>query len=125
MKNIVVRKNKSQRVGLCILSAIMLSISIALCIFWCMLARTAILMLFPILPGIFVSLIALYYNIWQVNFSSNRVIIKSLFFRTKTYSYYQIIDVYIANSYTLEEHVCMKFSDGKCIRFRLVDENAS
>lgn len=66
----------------------------------------------------------LYYEIWQVSFAPNTITIKRLFFGTKTYAYVQISDAYIAYSYTVHKHICLSFTDGKKIRFRMEDENA-
>ena len=49
--------------------------------------------------------------------------IACMFFE-KAYSYYQITDAYAAHSYTLHEHICLTFSDGKRIIIKSEDDNA-
>lgn len=122
MKKIVVRKNKSQRAGMWFLLVLMICAVIAVCFLCSPLDLSFLLFLPIILPAFFM---VLYYEIWQVSLISNTITIKRLFFGTKTYSYVQISDAYTAYSYTLHEHICLSFNDGKKIIFRMEDENAS
>lgn len=121
-KMIVVRKNKSQRAGMWFLFVIMVCAVIAVCLLWSPFVQSFLLFLPIILPVFFM---VLYYEIWQVSLAPNTITIKRLFFGTKTYSFVQISDAYTAYSYTVHEHICLSFTDGKKIRFRMEDENAS
>lgn len=121
-KVIVVRKNKAQRAGMWFLFAIMVCSAIAVCLLWSPSAQS-FLLFFPIILPVF--FMALYYEFWQVSLAPSAITTKRLFLGAKTYSYGQISDVYVAYSYTLHEHVCLSFSDGKRIRFRAEDENAN
>lgn len=121
-KMIVVRKSKSQRAGMWFLLVIMVCAAIAVCLLWSPFVQSFLLFLPIILPAFFM---VLYDEIWQVSLAPSTITIKRLFFGTKTYSYVQISDAYTAYSYTLHEHICLSFTDGKKIRFRMEDENAS
>lgn len=119
-KVIVVRKNKAQRAGICVLIVIMICAAAIACMLWSPFVQTFLLFFLMILPMLFV---VLYYETWRVSLGPNKITIKRMFFE-KTYFYYQITDAYVAYSYTQHEHVCLTFSDGKSIRFRSDDENA-
>lgn len=119
-KVIVVRKSKAQRAGNCFLFAIMVCAATTACLLWSPFVQTFLLFFPVILPMFFVML---YYETWQVSFFPSKITFKYLFVRAKTYSYHQITDAYVAYSYTLHEHICLTFSDGKSIRFRAEDEN--
>ena len=119
---IIVKKNRSQRIGIyCVLVLIILAL-VAVFMLWLPSVETILLFFPAILP---VLLILLYYETWQVALGPNTISIKCLFFRDKTYSYSQLIDVHITFSYTLHEHICITLPDGKCIRLRTEDENFS
>lgn len=120
-KVITVRKNEAQRMGLFCLLMLMICASITVCVLWSPYVQTFLLFVPIILPMFFV---LLYYETWQLSLSSNKITLKYLFLQPMTYSYSQIIDAYAAYSYTLHEHICLTFSDGKHIRFRTEDENA-
>lgn len=121
-KVIVVRKNEAQRAGMWFLLVIMVCAAAAVCLLWSPFVQSFLLFLPIILPVFF---IVLYYEIWQLALGPSEITIKRLFLGAKTYSYGQITDAYVAYSYTLHEHICLSFSDGAKIRFRMEDENAS
>lgn len=120
-KTTVVRKNKAQRAGMWFLLVIMVCAVIAVCLLWSPFVQSFLLFLPIIFPAFFM---VLYDEIWQVSFGPSTMTIKRLFFGEKTYSYGQISDAYVAYSYTLHEHICLSFTDGKKLRFRMEDENA-
>lgn len=127
MKNtIVVKKNKAQRAGMWFLLGIFVCAATAVCLLWFpVLQSSALLFCVLLVPVIlYVFLMALFYQIWQVSFGPIEITIRRLFFGTKSYTYVQISDVYAANSYTLHEHIHIAFSDGKKIVIRMEDENA-
>ena len=118
----VIRKNKAQRAGMWFLLIVFVCAAVAVCLLWSPYVQSFLLFFPIILPVLFM---ALYYEIWRVSLGTGKITIKRLFSGTKTYSYDQIIDAYVAYSYTLHEHICLSFSDGKRIRFRTEDENAN
>lgn len=77
-------------------------------------------------PVILLSLpILIYMESWQIVFSGNGIQ-KKCFFRTvQSYSYAALTDAQLSYSCTMNEYVTLTFSDNKCIRFRLKDENAA
>ena len=119
-KVIVVRKNKAQRTGNWALLVSMVCGGAVACMLWSPYVETFLLFLPAMLPAFF---IVLYFETWRISLGPNNITIKHMF-HEKTYSYYQITDAYAAHSYTLHEHVCLTFSDGKRIIIRSEDENA-
>lgn len=119
-KVIVVKKNKAQRAGNGVLLVIIVCAAAIACMLWSPFVQTFLLFFLAILPML---LVVIYYETWRVSFGLSKITIKRMFFE-KIYSYYQITDAYVAYSYTLHEHICLTFSDGKSIRFRSEDENA-
>lgn len=119
-KVIVVRKNKAQRTGNRVLLVIMICAAAIACMFWAPFVQ-AFLLFFPAFLPMLV--IVLYYETWRVSLGPNKITVKCMFFE-KAYSYYQITDAYAAHSYTLHEHICLTFSDGKRIIIKSEDDNA-
>lgn len=119
-KAIVVRKNKAQKVCIWFLLVLVICAAVTVCLLWAPFVQSIFLFLPIILPVLFM---ALYYETWQVSFGLSEITVNCLFFAQKIYYYRQISDVYIAYSYTLHEHICLSFSDGKKIILRMEDEN--
>lgn len=120
-KVIVVKKNKAQRTGICVLLVIMVCAAVIACMLWSPYVQTFLMFIPIILPMFFV---LLYYETWQIFLGPDKITIKCMFYRARTYTYYEISDAYIAYSYTLHEHICLTFFDGKKIIIRLEDEDA-
>jgi len=119
-KAIIARKKKSQRIGLLVLFLFMVCACIAVCVLW----TTDILYFLLFLPGILsFFFVWLYYETWQITLATNQISIRR-FWKTRTYTYAQIAVLYTAVSYTLHDHICITFSDGKRIILRAEDENA-
>ena len=120
-KEIVVRKYKAERVCSWLLLVFIACTMTAACLLWGRDFRFFLLFLPILLPSIFV---CLYYEMWQVSFGPGKITIKRLFLKTRTYAYHEIRDAYAAYSRTMQEHICVTFSDGKRITIRLKDVNA-
>lgn len=122
-KKVVVKKNKAQRIGVCIL---MLVLIIVLCIIVFSVPNSEKCLICLILSPIFFSIlgILLYYQSWQIVFATNQIYKKVFFVTKKIYSYSQITDIVRDESYTEYEHILVTFKDGRKIMFRTTDENA-
>lgn len=120
-KEIIVRKNRAQRLGIICVFMLMLILSLLAIILFYPVYYFGVLSLIGTLPILY---ILLYYETWQISISSNKITMKCLFKRTKSYSFSQIVDGYIANSYTLHQYVCLLFYDKRRLQFRMEDENA-
>lgn len=120
-KGIVVRKCKAHRVFLSVFAAfVWIAITIS-AISW----NDPAVLLFNLPILLIIASMAIYYFSWQLHFDENQVQ-KSVFFRKmKTYSYAQLREVK-CRYYTSENNfcVCMFFSDGKSIKFRMDDDCA-
>lgn len=66
----------------------------------------------------------LYYQMWSISFSERQITIKHFLRKAKIYTYSQIKDGRISNSYTLHQNIFLRFSDGRSCLFRLEYENA-
>jgi len=100
--------------------ATLLFIAAAVCVVYSKSVLVAFLLLIVSSPLIFV---ILHYEKWRISFYDAKITIRK-FGRTKTYTYYQITDAYTAHSYTLHDHICLVFSDGKKLIIRSDDENS-
>lgn len=120
-KVIIVRKCKTYRVFLTVFAAIVL-VAITICAI--SLNDPAVLLLsLPIL--VIIAPMAIYYFSWQLHFDENQVQNKVFLRKVKTYPYAQLREVK-RRYYTSENNfcVCMVFSDGKSIKFRMDDDGA-
>ena len=120
-KVIIVRKCKTYRVFLAVFAAIVL-VAITICAI--SLNDPAVLLLsLPIL--VIIAPMAIYYFSWQLHFDENQVQNRVFLRKLKTYSYAQLREVK-RRYYTSENNfcVCMVFSDGKSIKFRMDDDGA-
>jgi hypothetical protein len=120
-KGIVVRKCKTRRMFLAVLAAFVL-VAITICAI--SLNDPAVLLLsLPIL--VIIAPMAIYFFSWQLHFEENQVENRVYFRKVKTYSYAQLREVN-RRYYTSENNfcVCMVFSDGKSIKFRMDDDGA-
>lgn len=120
-KELVVRKSKAHRQGIFITFVIMVVLSVLATILFHPIYYWGLISLIGVVP---VLCILLYYHTWRISLSSKCITVQHIFRRTKSYTYSQVIDGYIANSFTLYRHVCLTFYDGKRLRFRMEDENA-
>ena len=120
-KGIVVRKCKAHRVFLSVFAAIVLA-AITICAI--SLNDPAVLLLsLPVL--VIIAPMAIYFFSWQLHFDENQVQKRVFFRKVKTYSYAQLREV--KRRYYISENnicVCMFFSDGKSIKFRMDDDGA-
>lgn len=121
-KIIIVRKNRAQRCGLLVLYLTMVCLSVFLITLLFPVYYYGLLSLTGTIPILYV---LIYYQTWRISFSAKHITIKQLFRKSKTYTYSQITDGYIANSYTLHQHVSLAFYDNRSFRFRIEDENAN
>lgn len=121
-KEIIVQKSRAQRLGIICVFILLLILSILEIILLYPVYYFGVLSLIGTLPVLY---ILLYYETWQISVSSNKITVKCLFKRTKSYSFSQIVDGYIANSYTLHQYVCLFFYDKRRLQFRMKDENAN
>ena len=121
-KEVVVRKKRSQRLGVFFVFLLMLTLSIFATVFLYPLYYFGLLSIIGAMPALY---IFLYYEIWCISFSAKEITVKCMFQRTRSYSYSQIVDGYIANSYTMYQHVSLTFCDKRKLRFRMEDENAN
>lgn len=121
MKKIVVRKNDARRIGSFLMYIILVCLSIFLIILSYPIYYWGVLALLCTIP---VLCVLLYYETWQVSFSQKEITIKCIFRRTKSYTYFQISDGYIAYSRTEKYHIFLLFNDNKGLQFRLDDKNA-
>ena len=120
-KGITVRKCKAHRAFLVVFAAIVLA-AITICAI--SLNDPAVLLFnIPILA--IIAPMAIYFFTWQLHFDENQVQKRVFFRKVKTYSYAQLREVK-RRYYTSENNfcVCMVFSDGKSIKFRMDDDGA-
>ena len=120
-KGIVVRKCKTRRMFLAVFAAFVL---VAITISAISLNDPAVL-LFNIPILVIIAPMAIYFFSWQLYFDENQVQKRVFFRKVKTYSYVQLREVK-RRYYTSENNfcVCMVFSDGKSIKFRMDDDGA-
>ena len=119
---VVVKKNRNQIYGIRILAGICF-LSLLIVIFSFGYDMGVILLIcFPICC-ILITLL-LYYETWKVTCGRD-CIQKVCFFHTIcSYSYNQITDAFLSQSYTEHSVLKVQFLSGKVLRFRLEDENA-
>lgn len=120
-KTVIVRKTVGQRIGILAIYLLMLFLSLLLCILYFPLCKYGLLSLIGTLPILY---IWLYYQMWSISFSERQITIKRFLRKAKIYTYSQIKDGRISNSYTLHQNIFLRFSDGRSCLFRLEDENA-
>ena len=120
-KVIIVKKCKTYRVFLAVFAAIILA---AITIYAISLNDPEVLLLsLPVL--VIIAPMAIYYFSWQLHFDEKQVQKRVFLRKVKTYSYAQLREVK-RRYYTSENNfcVCMVFSDGKSIKFRMDDDGA-
>ncbi len=120
-KGIVVRKCKAHRVFLAVFAAfVWIAITIS-AISW----NDPVVLLFNLPILVIIAPMAIYFFSWQLHFDENQVENRVYFRKVKTYSYAQLREVK-RRYYTSENNfcVCMVFSDGKSIKFRMDDDGA-
>ena len=118
-KVIVVKHNSLQKLGFYIIATLLFIVA-AVCLLYSKSVLLALLLLIVYSPLVFV---ILHYERWRVSFDDAKITIRE-FGHSKTYSYYQITDAYTAHSYTLHDHICLVFFDGKKLIIRSDDENS-
>ena len=121
-KEIIVRKSRGRRLGLVVIFAVMASLCVLSIVLLYPLYHFGCLSLIGILPLLCV---LLYYETWRVSINHKNITISYLGRHITSYSYYQIKDAYITNSYTLHQHICLTFFDNKKLIIRMDDENAN
>ncbi len=119
-KDIVIKKNKAQRVGIRVLA--ILGILAAMILMVYLKQGMVLLLCLPFL--LILGMLLCYYETWQIGLGSDIVYKKIFFLKCGTYSYSQIKDVMKSRSYTEHEYVCISFVNGKRFQFRSEDENA-
>ena len=120
-KGIVVRKCKTYRVFLTVFAAfVWIAITLS-AISW----NDPVVLLFNLPILVIIAAMAIYFFSWQLHFDENQVQKRVFFRKVKTYSYAQLREVK-RRYYTSENNfcVCMVFSDGKSIKFRMDDDGA-
>ena len=120
-KAVIVRKKQAQRYGILAVYLAMICLSVLLGILLFPIYYYGLLALVGTLPILYV---LIYYQMWSISFSENHITIKCFLRKSKTYTYFQIADGRVSNSYTLHRHVFLRFSDNRSCWFRLEDENA-
>lgn len=120
-KEIIVRKSSAQRHGLLIISLVFVCLSVLAIVLFYPLYHFGLISLLGSLPVLY---ILLYYERWRVSLCSKSITVRCLLRRTRSYTYSQLADGYIASSYTLHQHICLTFFDGRRLIIRAVDENA-
>ena len=120
-QGLTVKKNKAERHGIRALFMFIISTS-ALCVV--LLQQPLFVLVF--MPGILIIAVVLfYYETWQISFYANTIITRAFFVKSGSYTYTQIMDVMKSNSFTDHAYVELVFSNGRRIRFRFEDENAT
>lgn len=102
-----VKKNKLQRIGLCILTIGFVAFTGIPVILWKQPLEYMVLLFFPydlMILGIF-----LYYETWHISFFLDKMCKKVLFFKERTYYYSMIKDVYVNDRGLF----VIKFTNGK------------
>lgn len=122
-KKVVVKKNKAQRIGVCIFTLMFMIAQIIFVLSISNAEKKSVVWIFlPIFltfMGIF-----LYYKSWEIVFEVDQIYKKIFFMQKKHYTYSQISDIVRDESYTEYEHILVTFKDGRKIMFRTTDENA-
>ena len=120
-KGIIVRKCKTHRMFLAVFAAfVWIAITLS-AISW----NDPVVLLFNLPILVIIAAMAIYFFSWQLHFDENQVQNRVFFRKVKTYSYAQLREVK-RRYYTSENNfcVCMVFSDGKSIKFRMDDDGA-
>ena len=121
-RSICVKKPKSHRIGIRVLSAVLLLLGSVLFLTSDMELIMLLVISAPIL--LIVVPLALFYETWIIAFDNQYIIQYLLDFEIITHSYRQIKKVTASRSYTEGAVIHILFLDGKTISFREVDENA-
>ena len=120
MKNrTIVKKYKPERIGSRIILILLFFTAVAASSF-CVSFPHGMLMFSPLLLS--ACFMVFYEETWKIVFDSKKLTCYH-FLGSRSYSYGQITDAYIAHSATMHQHIRLTFSDGKRISFRLKDEN--
>ncbi len=119
-KDIVIKKNKAQRVGICVLTVLGILAATILTVY----LKQGMVMLLCLPWVLILGVLLCYYETWQIGVGSETIYKKLFFLSCGTYSYSQIKEVTKSRSYTEHEYICVYFADAKRFQFRLEDENA-
>ena len=122
-RDIIVSKNKNQVHGIRVFFIIYIIGLIITSTIYIEIFKHIIFLFFP--TFVLTLCLLLYYETWQISFSSKGISKRIFWRKTKIYLYSQLNEVTMM--YFLSERsycIVIKFADGKKIRFRLNDENA-
>lgn len=125
-KQVILRKNKSHRIGVIIISALLIVGALTAMIVLVSLSEMELwieilLCAAPVVP---MMILPLYYASWQITFDANGIHKRLFWINAGSHSWSQIKEVRSAWSYTDQEVISILFNDGKALRFRMICENA-
>ena len=122
-KPIVIKKHTSHRIGTAVV-AILMFIVLTVCVLY---LHSVVALILFIPPIIIFAPLTLYFLTWNIRFEET-VIVKNVFFMERSRFSYSMLQEVKKRHYTSEPNnftVHMYFVNGKTIRFRMNDENAT
>lgn len=125
-KAVVVQMNKSHRIGVLVVSSLLIVGVLASMIAMASMAEMelwlkTLLCIAPIIPLL---ILPLYYASWQIVLNINGIQKKLFWINMGSHSWAQVKEVRSTFSYTEQEIISIHFKDGKTVRFRMTCENA-
>lgn len=125
-KAVVVQINKSQRIGVIVISTLLIvgalvSMSVLVSLAEMELWMEILLCAAPVAP---MMILPLYYASWQITFNANGIHKRLFWINAGSHSWAQVKEVRSAFSCTEQEVISILFKDGKTLRFRMICENA-
>lgn len=125
-KTVVVQMNKRHRIGVLVVSSLLIVGVLASMIAMASMAEMelwlkTLLCIAPIVPLL---ILPLYYASWQIVLNINGIQKKLFWINMGSHSWAQIREVCATYSCTEQEVISIHFKDGKIVRFRMICENA-
>ena len=125
-KAVVVQMNKRHRIGMLVVSSLLIVGVLASMIAMASMAEMelwlkTLLCIAPIIPLL---ILPLYYASWQIVLNINGIQKKLFWINMGSHSWAQIREVRATYSCTEQEVISIHFKDGKIVRFRMICENA-
>lgn len=124
--HVIVRINKSHRIGVIVISALLIVgvlVSMTMLVSFAEMELWAKILL-CIAPVILMLIIPLYYASWQITFDVSGIHKRLFWIKMGSHSWAQVSEVRASYSHTEQEVISIIFKDGKTVRFRMICENA-
>ncbi len=119
-KTVTVKRNQAQRIGIWLLSALILIGMGVLTV----LSKQETAIVLCLIPALILLPLLLYYETWQLTFDHTGIHKRVFWFHAGSHSWHQIKEVRAFWSYTEKSCIRILFTDGESIRFRKNDSSA-